>query len=214
MFGPRVLGDSLSPKSRGFAGGVIRGSGGDFVGVQRTLLGGTTAAAARRTGEFIAVPAPGARTPPQPPMAEPPSPPWGTQPRGPEDETPRPDQWLRAPVPDEARNSAPAAELAGPIIRARPMPGVVIAAPTSVARASAFAAATPAQSAAKALIRSGHLAKRSTVRITMDDEVAVLRGQVASEADRRLAEAAVRMEPGIWQVRNELEVKASAAVSR
>jgi len=37
-------------------------------------------------------------------------------------------------------------------------------------------------------------------------EVIVLRGRVADEDERRLVEGMVRLEPGVHEVRNELEI--------
>ncbi|MHB1034225.1 MAG: BON domain-containing protein [Pirellulales bacterium] len=43
-------------------------------------------------------------------------------------------------------------------------------------------------------------------QVTVVGETAVLRGVVASTHARDLAEQMVRLEPGIWNVRNELQV--------
>ncbi len=47
-----------------------------------------------------------------------------------------------------------------------------------------------------------------TIRVTQEGDVVVLRGQVPSERDRLLVEQLARLEPGIWEVRNELTVSA------
>jgi hypothetical protein len=49
--------------------------------------------------------------------------------------------------------------------------------------------------------------------LTLEGRTAVLRGKVASEDDRQLAEALVRMEPAVLDVRNELVVDASATTA-
>jgi hypothetical protein len=46
--------------------------------------------------------------------------------------------------------------------------------------------------------------------LMLEGRTAVLRGKVASEDDRQLAEALVRMEPAVLDVRNELAVDSSA----
>lgn len=46
----------------------------------------------------------------------------------------------------------------------------------------------------------------SPVQVVVEKDVVVLRGRVASQSDRELAEAIARMEPGIEDVRNELSV--------
>jgi hypothetical protein len=53
----------------------------------------------------------------------------------------------------------------------------------------------------------------SPLDVTIDGQTAVLRGTVATDHDRRLAELVARFEPGVLQVKNELEV-AGAASSR
>ena len=47
---------------------------------------------------------------------------------------------------------------------------------------------------------------QSPLAVEFEDSTAVLRGEVASEHDRVLAEQLVRLEPGVGQVRNELTV--------
>ena len=51
------------------------------------------------------------------------------------------------------------------------------------------------------------------IRVTVENETAILHGRVATDRDRRLAEAYVRLEPGIWAVRNELIVGPPALLS-
>jgi hypothetical protein len=56
------------------------------------------------------------------------------------------------------------------------------------------------------LSRSSALSRPGTIRVDAVGEVIVLRGKVASEDERRLVEGMVRLEPGVHEVRNELEV--------
>jgi BON domain len=58
--------------------------------------------------------------------------------------------------------------------------------------------------------RSSLLKSRKGVSVSVEDGVVVLRGEVASERDRRLAEGIMRLEPGVAEVRNELIVNGSA----
>jgi osmotically-inducible protein OsmY len=67
----------------------------------------------------------------------------------------------------------------------------------------------PAASVAGLLGRTSRIARVSPISVTIERDTAVLRGQVLTTRDRQLAEDLVRMEPGIWQVRNELVVGAS-----
>ena len=54
----------------------------------------------------------------------------------------------------------------------------------------------------------------SGASVKVDGETVVLRGTVASEADRRIAERMVMLEPGVRQVRNELTVQRDASNGR
>ncbi|HYW80833.1 MAG TPA: BON domain-containing protein [Thermoguttaceae bacterium] len=56
------------------------------------------------------------------------------------------------------------------------------------------------------LQQPGQMQTRLPVEVTIDGQIATLRGQVATEYDRILAERFVRLEPGISQVANELVV--------
>src|SRR5262249_58643521 len=50
--------------------------------------------------------------------------------------------------------------------------------------------------------RSSLLKSRKGVNVTVEDGVVVLRGEVATERERRLAEGIVRLEPGVAEGRN------------
>ncbi len=66
------------------------------------------------------------------------------------------------------------------------------------------------------LARSTGLAPSRNIRIATDGPTVVLRGKVADDHDRRLAEGLVRLTPGVHDVRNELviaEATSSAAKS-
>jgi len=51
----------------------------------------------------------------------------------------------------------------------------------------------------------------SSIEVLVEDDVAILRGEVASERDRRRAGLLVLLEPGIADSRNELKVNPAAA---
>jgi osmotically-inducible protein OsmY len=55
------------------------------------------------------------------------------------------------------------------------------------------------------LSRATRLPSRDSIRVTTDGETVILRGQVRDERERRLAEAMIRLSPGVRLVRNELE---------
>ena len=53
--------------------------------------------------------------------------------------------------------------------------------------------------------RATRLPSRDRIQVLADGETIVLRGQVRDERERRLAEAMIRLSPGVRLVRNELE---------
>ncbi|MBW8884181.1 MAG: BON domain-containing protein [Planctomycetia bacterium] len=57
------------------------------------------------------------------------------------------------------------------------------------------------------------LTKLGPIEATLEGTTAVLRGRVATEADRQLADGLARLEPGIVAVRNELVVGSAAATT-
>jgi hypothetical protein len=56
------------------------------------------------------------------------------------------------------------------------------------------------------LTRSTSLSPNREIRVEVQGPVVVLRGTVANEHDRRLAEGLVRLTPGVQDVRNELKM--------
>jgi hypothetical protein len=156
--------------------------------------------------------------PPRKPEPQKPVPEPGTQPG-----TQPGDQWLRAPKPLAATlgaaRPAPAMEVPSgvsqsnvPPARVRAATGVVISSPSE----SRFG--VPAESpsvAVESLLRGNpRSAKPAEVRASIEGDVLVLRGRVATGHDRAVAEAAARMEPGVEKVRNELTVEPSATALR
>jgi osmotically-inducible protein OsmY len=73
--------------------------------------------------------------------------------------------------------------------------------------------ATITQNLTRKLEASPTLKARLPVAVSVQGQTATLRGEVATEHDRVLAEQLVRLEPGIWKVQNELVVKSKAAKS-
>jgi hypothetical protein len=61
------------------------------------------------------------------------------------------------------------------------------------------------------LARSTRLASADSIQVSMDGPVVVLQGSVANDHDRRLAEALLRLTPGVHDVRNELQLQGAAA---
>jgi hypothetical protein len=59
--------------------------------------------------------------------------------------------------------------------------------------------------------RSSSLSPKNSIQVLGDGDVVVLRGTVASEYDRRFAEALVRLSPGTRNLRNELTISGPAS---
>jgi hypothetical protein len=63
------------------------------------------------------------------------------------------------------------------------------------------------------LASSERLPSRGNIRVDVEGPVVVLRGTVADDHERRLAEAVARLTPGVHDLRNELTVGTSARAS-
>jgi len=59
---------------------------------------------------------------------------------------------------------------------------------------------------AKRLGTTHGLKSRKPIQVVVEGSTAVLQGEVETEHDRSLAEQVARLEPGVWAVRNELNV--------
>jgi hypothetical protein len=64
------------------------------------------------------------------------------------------------------------------------------------------------------IARASRLPSRANIRVLADGATVVLRGNVANDHERRLAEGLVRLTPGVRAVRNELVTPESTAGSR
>ena len=64
------------------------------------------------------------------------------------------------------------------------------------------------------IARAGRLPSRGNIRVLTDGSTVVLRGNVGSDHERRLAEALVRLTPGVRNVRNELVTPEGTASTR
>jgi hypothetical protein len=63
------------------------------------------------------------------------------------------------------------------------------------------------------IARSSSLSSKDNIKVMTDGSVVVLQGTVANEAERRLAEGLVRLNRGVYEVRNELQVGAIQATT-
>ena len=58
------------------------------------------------------------------------------------------------------------------------------------------------------------LQRRSPLSVTVKNDTAIVRGRVATEHDRALAEALLLLDPGVWHVQNDLVVEPRPGVSQ
>jgi hypothetical protein len=198
MFGPRILGETLQSPVQRVERGIARDAYGDFVGINRAYSG-------RRFPE--------AR--PRIPAIEP----APAQPEAPPEIQPLPDEWLRTrqsgaeaiPSPWTIDAETPeSSSLRGPgrTPGRAGGPAVLVAFPAGPPASDPFAARIAAT-----LERATRIKRLSPIRVTVANETAILRGRVATSQDRELAENLVRLEPGVWEVKNELVVEGMGRVA-
>ena len=228
MFGQRVEGVGLTPgRSSTFSqGGIVRGPGGDFLG--RGAYGSGMrfpgqpwqfpTATYQSYPEFLGlVPYPPDQIPPalNLPAPTPPIPPTpnepmrtGQPPAAEAQPQPGPEQPMRQVVEPQSGISPAAAgsEVAS---------AVTVRIPVQTGFRTPQLGDHPAVAVTQLIQRLSEIKKTTPVTVVMQGDTAVLRGEVASEHDRALAESIALLEPGIWDVRNELLIGSrSSAVSR
>jgi hypothetical protein len=86
--------------------------------------------------------------------------------------------------------------------------------PNAAAIAPAYAPEAVASRLAGRMERSSWIENRSPLQVTIDQGTATLRGAVATEHDRVLAERLALLEGGIWKVENLLRVDSTAPDSQ
>jgi hypothetical protein len=126
--------------------------------------------------------------------------------------TSRPAQWMRTPgpagTPGETTSPTGATPAAAPAAVSPRM-----ALPQLSMGSGPLPPASDAGATLSALLeRSRQIQKRSPISVTVKDYTAILRGRVATEHDRSLAAALLLLEPGIWEVQNELVVESPPPV--
>jgi hypothetical protein len=214
MFGPRVQGVPLTPGgSPAFSqSGLVRGPSGDFIGRSAYSAGmifpgqpWQYPSATYQSYPAFLGPMPieelygGTAT--QPAAPPPPEPVLQPQPVAQPPETPLPagpQPMRQIEQPQAAAQPTSAASGAMPVaipVGFRPMES----------------AGGPARLVTQLIQRLSEIRKIVPVTVTMQGDTAVLRGGVATEHDRALAEGIALLEPGIWNVRNELWVAGKRA---
>jgi hypothetical protein len=203
MFGDRSLGGTLSPRSAAQRGGIVTGPAGEFLGRGRNeglrfpQMPWQYPLAAEPPGA-------GSHGPSEPAVAERPQPPVAPSSAvsvPTEEAAPRPtERWFRSPATGTANRRAM------PRVAAAISTDVRVRLTSGVGLDSRTPAGNPAAAVADVIRHNKQIQSTSPITITVENETAILRGQVANEHDRQLAEILTRFEPGIWQVRNELTV--------
>jgi hypothetical protein len=222
MFGDRVLGQPLAPRADMPSGGIAVGPAGEFLG--RGRADGMRFPDSPWQYPAGVVPLPGVQ-----PRSFVNAIPWGLLPRPlpprpgqvpaagpaavPGELLPQPEQWFRQPAPAEGTGGPTPAPAVSPSSAPDGPQSSIRFATGETALAASPPAGVPATIVADSISRSDRIRKLSPITVTMQDEIAVLRGRVATEDDRQLAEQWARFEPGIWQVRNELTVGTPPPVS-
>lgn len=233
MFGPRTFGQTLRPQTLRYDSGIVTSSVGSFLGIgggrammfnglpwqypappqaalnpvqfaqlqQNAILQSAMNQAALNQAALNQAAVLNAQTPAIRPPA-PVTPGGGTT--APPTSPQAPDQWLRT-MPGAATGVPGITPGANPAATVRPM-----APPIQVGFNTVPPAVNPAATAARVLNVAGGLQKLSPITVTLDSGTAVLRGQVATEHDRLLAQSLAMLQPGIYAVRNELTVAGAA----
>ena len=207
IIGDRTLGEPLAPGHRWFGGGLLRGPSGNFLGRGRAE-GGMMFSGASRPSVFapsrdrpirywpppMRHPAPGAIEPAVPPAVEP-QPDGG----GPSD------VWFRSGRSTTGDDSSSRTIRQLPV---RPVTRLTLGSDLVPGKVQQVSLSSGVETQLSARIsRCAGIEKRSPITVSVRAATATLRGVVATARDRTLAGHVVRMEPGIWQVDNELTVE-------
>lgn len=232
LFGPRSLGGTLQPRPRTLVNGLLTGPSGDFLG--RGRVTGLTfnpsvwqAASAQEAQNMwrqrVREAQPSTMAAGQTPAAESQQAPAASegqqslsqaQGTAPPSSAPREERWFRSPPaagargalssPGQASNSGTGAKVTPPASASGTpkLPQATL----QVGFAASGSPRGPGPFLTALLARTPQIAQVSPITVTMEQDTAVLRGQVRTQRDRQLAEDIVRLEPGVWEVRNELAV--------
>jgi len=221
MFGPRSLGGTLQPRPRTLVNGLLTGPSGDFLGRGRAT--GMTfnpsiwqaASAQQQQSEWrsrLRTTQPPANVPLVPGQQT--SEPAAQSPEVVAPSQPAEERWFRSPPSGGGgRTGASTGSIGGASSQAEATASSGGASVPRLPRASVevgFVGPTgsrgPGPFLTALLARTPRIARLSPISVTMESDTAVLRGQVRTQRDRQLAEDLVRLEPGVWEVRNELMV--------
>lgn len=233
LFGPRSLGGTLQPRPRTLVNGLLTGPSGDFLGRGRVTgltfnpsvwQASSGQEAQNMWRQRVREAQPSAMAAGQPEVAESQQAPAASegqqsissrsQGTAQPNLGPREERWFRSPPaagargglssPGQAGNRGTGAEVTPPAL-ASGTPKLPQAS-LQVGFVASGNPRGPGPFLTALLARTPRIARVSPITVTMEQDTAVLRGQVRTQRDRQLAEDIVRLEPGVWEVRNELAV--------
>ena len=237
MFGDRAMGDTFKPRPSKFGGTLERGPSGNFLGRSpdaRARMFNPAPATPRYRASVVS-PAPAPRPvvesqfPPeyQPPLPLPQPEPFQSFETVPSEPTPpRPDVWMRAPPsPSDGGSAAPGPQVGRPAdLGPAPGSGARYALPLSSQYALGFGGdVRPIRQVSQGGYVASNVADRlqkvlgnrarSPISVSLIDGTATVRGQVATQHDRRMVAYLIMFEPGIRRVNNQVSTEVPGLLS-
>ena len=226
-FGQRVLGETLKPGTRRMVTGLRVGPSGAFRGIDRgngrTMFPGVGeptafAGSGERPLRQFPAPAEAPRLPPLIPPALPEAPEAAPleEPRPERELEPAPEIWFRSQGPPATRgttSATPSTGRTGNLARGRAAP------PLSTIMEIGFSHRGSEDNRPTAARLPARIAERlrmpttAPVAVMLEGSTATVRGVVATPYDRAVIGAFLLMEPGVWQLNNELTVGPHALLS-
>ena len=210
MFGDRTLGETLKPRPSQFGNSVWRGPSGNFLG-RDAHARGMMFPAPPPLVEFLPL-----RMPPrvltEPPVPiQPAVPALQPQPGGGAEFERMPDIWIRS-------KSVPQGADAAGVVPQAVVPGGGTATRLAPQLSGGFAIGAPRMGSVDYYLSNGLEAQitkiprfktDSPITVSVAGGTATLQGTVSTPSDRNVLAEFIRLEPGVWNVNNQLTVKPS-----
>ena len=233
MFGERAMGDTFKPRPSTFGGTLQRGPSGNFLGTQGRMFN-PSSSARYRVSVVPARPFPQPEVKPelllesQPPLPLPqtePSEPIETVPSEPG--PPRSDLWMRSPSNQNNGGSPPPGPQAGQPADFGPPSGSGAGSSLPLSSQYTLGFGSDVLRPIRQVSQGGYLESavadrlekilgdrtRSPISVSLIDGTATIRGQVATQHDRRLVGYLVMFEPGVRHVNNQVSTEEPGLLS-
>ena len=237
MFGDRAMGDTFKPRPSKFGGTLQRGPSGNFLGRSPDAQGRMFNPSSSARYSVSVVPA---RPFPQPevkpellPESQSPLPLPQTEPSQPietvpsEPGPPRSDVWMRAPPNQNNGGSTPPGPQAGQPADSGPTPGSGAGSSLPLSSQYTLRFGSDVSRPIRHVSQGGYLESsvadrlqmilgdraRSPISVSLIDGTATIRGQVATQHDRRLVSYLAMFEPGVRHVNNQVSTEVPALLS-